>query len=787
MSDDFVLLEGWATSLALQTARELATASFIDLDAIVDSDRVPARIKPWLEDVFIALDRSGLSHRDQLGRHIDPDAVLPHADEILRTIALEHQSLSSELLVAASAMTAIKAIEAGEGDAMSRPLSAKVLDGFELGSSYAHGTAEFLVNAARRSIKGWPKDRATRVLQIGFGPLSAMAVQLVDETPARLTIFDPDRRRLERARMTFGDRGDIDFVDKVDELPGAGFDLVLASNALYRHRRLPGFWAATRRAMAPGAIFAAVEPAPSFFRDFVLGLDAAFAESDATFDGLSVTEADWLESMQAIGLTEAEVVQVDTTFGTALLLTAQVEAERRSWSGSGTALIVGDGDTQVATGFATLLASSGLHVSFLMDNEFSAGHAIDHPAFIVVFAQKSDAHVAPVKSLSRQCMSLKRLAETFGSSPTTVWLVMSGAIDPIANRESDVAAGLWAFSRTLANEYPNLDIRRIDVAEHVRSDLLAERLRDLVLSHTDETEILIRQNGTQVVRFELGAAHERGHGSRAEAACLKRGDGSGIDRLYWDAIERRAPSATEVEIKVEAIGLNFRDVMFGLGLLPEEILEHGFAGPTLGLECAGRVERVGLAVRTLKPGDRVMAFARNAFATHVTTSASVVAPIANELSFEMAATIPVTFLTAYYALMQCARIKPAEWVLIHGGAGGVGLAAIQIARWRGARVIATAGSPERRALLIALGAEHAFDSRSGAFAEDVRRVTGEGVAGRLEQPVRRSDGTLDRHPSAVRAVRRTWQARLCGQHPHRPAAVPPQPVVLRRGSRSIAD
>ena len=254
---------------------------------------------------------------------------------------------------------------------------------------------------------------------------------------------------------------------------------------------------------------------------------------------------------------------------------------------------------------------------------------------------------------------------------------------------------------------------------------------------------MLDERATRVMRFELGAAHERSHlralksafdteGSaaapRAEAARLKRGEGSGIDRLAWEAIARQAPKIGEVEIAVEAIGLNFRDVMFGLGLLPEEILEHGFAGPTLGLECAGRITRVGAGVKALKPGQRVMAFAKHAFSTHVTTLAAVVAPIADELPFAMAATIPVAFLTAYHALILCARLKPNEWVLVHGGAGGVGLAAIQIARWRGARVIATAGSPERRALLVALGAAHAFDSRSGAFAEDVRRVTGEGVA-----------------------------------------------------------
>ena len=255
-----------------------------------------------------------------------------------------------------------------------------------------------------------------------------------------------------------------------------------------------------------------------------------------------------------------------------------------------------------------------------------------------------------------------------------------------------------------------------------------------------------------MLRFELASTHDRRHTRPAEAARLRRGDGTGFDRLHWEAIARQAPGPTDVEIKVEAIGLNFRDVMFGLGLLPEEILEHGFAGPTLGLECAGRVEKVGAAVKSLKPGDRVMAFAKSAFATHVTTPAAVVATISDDMAMETAATIPVAFLTAYHGLMICARLKPGEWVLIHGGAGGVGLAAIQIARWRGARVIATAGSPERRALLASLGAEHVFDSRSGAFVEDVRRVTDRGRRHRSQFARRRGDGALDRRAAGRSAA-----------------------------------
>ena len=99
------------------------------------------------------------------------------------------------------------------------------------------------------------------------------------------------------------------------------------------------------------------------------------------------------------------------------------------------------------------------------------------------------------------------------------------------------------------------------------------------------------------------------------------------------------------------------------------------------------------------------------------------------VSCESAATVPVAFLTAYYGLIACANLQPGEWVLIYGGAGGVGMAALQIAQWRGARAIVTAGAQEKRDLTIALGAEYAFDSRSGAFVDDVMRVTeGRGVS-----------------------------------------------------------
>ena len=157
--------------------------------------------------------------------------------------------------------------------------------------------------------------------------------------------------------------------------------------------------------------------------------------------------------------------------------------------------------------------------------------------------------------------------------------------------------------------------------------------------------------------------------------------------------------------------MNFRDLMWAIGLLPEEILEDGFAGATLGLECVGRIVRCGSDVRDWNVNDRVMAFAPSAFSTHVTLDERTAWRIPQGIAPEAAATIPVTFSTAYYALVTLAKLRRGEWVLIHGGAGGVGLAALQVARWRGARVIATAGSNEKRALLQVLGAHHTLKDR----------------------------------------------------------------------------
>jgi acyl transferase domain-containing protein/NADPH:quinone reductase-like Zn-dependent oxidoreductase/acyl carrier protein len=192
-------------------------------------------------------------------------------------------------------------------------------------------------------------------------------------------------------------------------------------------------------------------------------------------------------------------------------------------------------------------------------------------------------------------------------------------------------------------------------------------------------------------------------------------DGS-LDGLGWREALRRAPGAGEVEIRVEAAGLNFKDVLLALRRVPD-------SGPVLGAECAGEVVGVGAGVAGLAVGDRVLAMRPGSFSRYLTLPAGqAVARLPDGLGYAAAAALPVAFLTAAYALEGLAGLRAGERVLIHAATGGVGQAAIQLAKRAGAEVYATA-SAGKWAVLRELGVEHIMDSRSLGFADEIRRLT----------------------------------------------------------------
>jgi NADPH:quinone reductase-like Zn-dependent oxidoreductase/acyl carrier protein len=201
-----------------------------------------------------------------------------------------------------------------------------------------------------------------------------------------------------------------------------------------------------------------------------------------------------------------------------------------------------------------------------------------------------------------------------------------------------------------------------------------------------------------------------------------------LDNLVLRAKQRTGPGPEEVEIRVHAASLNFKDIMLGMGLLPDEALEGGYTGRALGMECAGVISAVGDGVETFKVGDEVVTSGPGCLTSHLVITADSVVHKPPRISFEDATTAPIAFATAYYCLHHVARMEKGERVLIHAAAGGVGLAAIQFALNAGADVFATAGTEVKRDLLRALGVRYVMDSRNLSFAEEIMEVThGEGV------------------------------------------------------------
>jgi NADPH:quinone reductase-like Zn-dependent oxidoreductase/acyl carrier protein len=318
------------------------------------------------------------------------------------------------------------------------------------------------------------------------------------------------------------------------------------------------------------------------------------------------------------------------------------------------------------------------------------------------------AEAAP--RLASEGLSIMQLLAKQGQVPR-LWWVTRGAVAVTAQEAADVAqASLWGLGRTVMQEHPELACALIDVEDRsgVADQLVCE------LTSTDgEREIAWRAGERRVARLTRAAGATVPDAENYALATTHKGT---LDGLVLAPAGRRRPARGEVEIEVRASGLNFRDVLNALGMYPGE------AGP-LGSECAGVVIAVGEDIEGVAIGDAVMALAPGSFGRFVVANSRLVARVPSGLSFEQAATIPVAFLTAWYALHDLAGLKAGEQLLVHAAAGGVGMAAVEIAQWIGAEVFGTA-SAAKWEVVRSLGVKAVAHSRDLSFVEAIRSATG---------------------------------------------------------------
>ena len=299
--------------------------------------------------------------------------------------------------------------------------------------------------------------------------------------------------------------------------------------------------------------------------------------------------------------------------------------------------------------------------------------------------------------------------------------------DPAIDR-----AVLLGVSRTLISERFDLGVTLVDIDRPFED---TDELLQILSRVGDEQEIALRDGKLFCARIDRVPAVKAVQQEESQTLAVSPGTAyalelkntGSLDDIAFTPCERATIGADDVEIEAEYVPLNYKDVLKAMGLMSDRIMKDTYSGSGVGMEVAGRISRVGSNVTGLAVGDRVYALCADGFRSHVIVPSHRAFQLPESVSLE-ASTSMVAFITAYHGLVKIARLQKGETVLVHGATGGVGLAAIELAKWIGAEVIGTAGSDEKRNHLRSLGITHVTTSRDVSFADDVMAWTeGRGV------------------------------------------------------------
>jgi acyl transferase domain-containing protein/NADPH-dependent curcumin reductase CurA len=348
-------------------------------------------------------------------------------------------------------------------------------------------------------------------------------------------------------------------------------------------------------------------------------------------------------------------------------------------------------------------------------------------AFLLDARPNTAAPSAPPENASHHCTEalalVHELLQNFPNHPPRFAIVSHNAVSAAPADPVDAFAdsAVWGFMRTLALEHPELRPLSIDTDSLAADADFFSIAHELLTPHPPLSEIALRAGERLTPQLEHAPAP---HPAPRRLALTTPG---APENLHIQSLDRRVPAPHELEVEVAATGLNFRDVLNVLGL-------HAEGAQSLGMEFCGRITRLGSEVTPsaaahanqphhLKLGDLVLGIAWGSFASHVTTSADRVARVPAHIPAHIAAGVPNAFLTAYHSLHEIAHLQRGEKILIHGATGGVGLAAVQLAKHAGAEIFATAGSETKRAYLRSLGIAHVYNSRTLDFAREIKQQT----------------------------------------------------------------
>lgn len=614
-----------------------------------------------------------------------------------------------------------------------------------------------------------PEGRGLRILEVGAGTggLASYVLPRLERDLHSYVFSDASTAFFPSAQQKLALFPEVEYrsldlnSDPLEQgFEEGGFDFVIGTNVLHAVADVQSSLRSLHRLLAPGGTLAFVDVAtPRTWTESVFGLTSGWwsmTDTSLRSDHPLLARGRWEEVLRECGFAETESVpglagpeggesqfmvlaRKDNAPSSAETVTPDTGGSDwlifadQSGLGSAIASVVSAGGGE----FVTVRKGAnfnvgGREVSFdPMDeegwkklSEMLAGKMPGRILYLWGLDRGTDAEVlADVVSLRNLSVFLAGFGAAAGGHRVDVvtrGAQPAGKTDEAVDPASGAVLGIF---RVLASENPHMTVRNTDLPAHP-SDRDADVLLRELLRDEPEREVALRGEARYGQRLTRGLPpRERALDSRVPLRVESRERGV-LDSLQLVPFEMPSCEPGQVLVRVKAAGLNFRDVLKALGLYPAETADARMYGD----EVAGEVVAVGEGVTHVKPGDEVFGLAVFGLATHTLARAEDVLPIPAGLSAEQAATIPVVFMTAWHSLVNVARLRKGEKILVHAGAGGVGMAAIQIAHHLGAEVIASAGSPGKRALLETLGVNHVVDSRRGDFAEEVKRLTkGRGV------------------------------------------------------------
>ncbi len=613
-----------------------------------------------------------------------------------------------------------------------------------------------------------PEGRGLRILEIGAGTggLASQILPLLERGLHSYVFSDVSASFFPAARQKLAAFPEVDFQIYDLEKPGTGqnlepgsFDIILGTNVIHAVSDIRKALRNLNDLLTPGGSLLFVDVgSPHLLLDAVFGLTSGwwkFSDRDLRPDHPLLTRDQWEKALLDSGFQEAcslpGLLRANGDESLIGLLarkewrhTEEIPLPAESQPAESSCLIFADSgglgeqlaESLRATGVRCRIAHRGTQFTSTGKDHFTLRSDVaedwtrvleacnEKPPGRFVFLWALDT-VTPDSAapwaITDSLLHLVHALDFMGAGRKLQLALVTRGAQAVGRLHgvSVAQAPALGFLRVVANEYPNFSCRSIDLPPVPSAADMGLLHDELLLSHS-EREVAFRGEARSVRRIARGLASADRVLDASVPLRLESRDRGLLDALKLVPFTPQPCGPDEVEIEVFAAGMNFRDVLKALALYPAETADARIFGD----EVAGVVKSVGSRITHVAPGDRVFGLAVYGLATHSLARGGDVHAMPEGLSFEEAATLPVVFMTSWHALKTVANLTAGEKVLIHAGAGGVGMAAIQIAHHLGAEVIATAGNPTKRALLKTLGVGHVIDSRRADFADAVMEATG---------------------------------------------------------------